>query len=50
MIFTLFPLYLTVLGDGEDAGAAPVDDAGAGAGADADAALHVNKNRNLRDV
>ena len=48
MIFTLFPLYLTVLGDGEDAGAAPVDDAGAGA--DADAALHVNKNRNLKDV
>ena len=46
MIFTLFPQYLIVLGDGEDAGAAPVD----GAGADADAALHVNKNRNLKDV
>ena len=46
MIFTLFPLYLTVLGDGEDAGAAPVDDVGAYA----DAALHVNKNRNLKDV
>ena len=42
MIFTLFPLYLIVLGDGEDA--VPVDGAGA------DAALHVNKNRNLKDV